>query len=284
MRIYFLTREPDVCQLLADKFSDNQTEIKIFPIATKLLQNVFDYGIEPDILLLDFLYYQAEFFNLYELLIKHEKMFPIVFYNHPFPIPEKRKFFWLYNLQRTGYFSDLSKIEPILDKLQKALQDPHIMPYVSAIQNPKPYRSTNMRYIEALNENEIEYYTQHFSNVITDFLQKEKQPDSLQNKPYTTEKDDLQFIAEFRNRNKLSHKIYVLFSYLYKKRNTHIPVSELCSALSKGSRKIEAATTNCLRLAVYRLREILHKDTSSKMEVISFDHGYMLIDDFCKSL
>ena len=76
MRIYCLTREPDVCQLLADKFSDNQTEIKIFPIATKLLQNVFDYGIEPDILLLDFLYYQAEFFNLYELLIKHEKMFP----------------------------------------------------------------------------------------------------------------------------------------------------------------------------------------------------------------
>ena len=54
MRIYFLTREPDVCQLLADSFTKPDNEIKIFPIITKLFQTVFDEGILPDILFLDF--------------------------------------------------------------------------------------------------------------------------------------------------------------------------------------------------------------------------------------
>ena len=58
MRIYFLTREPDVCQLLADSFTKPDNEIKIFPIITKLFQTVFDEGILPDILFLDFLYFQ----------------------------------------------------------------------------------------------------------------------------------------------------------------------------------------------------------------------------------
>lgn len=173
MKIYFLTREPDVCQLLADKFQETQAEITIFPIATKLLKNIFEQGEQPDILFLDFLYYQAEFFNFYALLNSRKKMFPVVFYNHPFPIPEKRKQFWLYNLKKTGYFSDLSPVEPLLEILQNALNDPNIFPYVSAIQNPKPYRSSNLRYIEPLDPCEKEYYAEHFSTVVSDFILKE---------------------------------------------------------------------------------------------------------------
>ena len=56
MKIYFLTRQPDVCQLLADKFAPLKAEIKIYPLVTNPLRDVFDYGIEPDVLFIDYLY------------------------------------------------------------------------------------------------------------------------------------------------------------------------------------------------------------------------------------
>ena len=101
MRIYFLTREPDVCQLLADSFTKPDNEIKIFPIITKLFQTVFDEGILPDILFLDFLYFQSDAYDFYSILKKKNKIFPVVHYNHPFPIASKRKYFWSFNLQKT---------------------------------------------------------------------------------------------------------------------------------------------------------------------------------------
>ena len=78
MRIYFLTREPDVCQLLADSFTKPDNEIKIFPIITKLFQTVFDEGILPDILFLDFLYFQSDAYDFYSILKKKNKIFPVV--------------------------------------------------------------------------------------------------------------------------------------------------------------------------------------------------------------
>ena len=157
MRIYFLTREPDVCQLLADSFTKPDNEIKIFPIITKLFQTVFDEGILPDILFLDFLYFQSDAYDFYSILKKKNKIFPVVHYNHPFPIASKRKYFWSFNLQKTGYFKDLSKIEPLLSTMENALQDPQIAPYVSCIQQPQPYKSSDLRYIEPLRASEIAF-------------------------------------------------------------------------------------------------------------------------------
>ncbi|MCR5614002.1 hypothetical protein [Treponema sp.] len=278
MRIYFLTRQPDVCQLLADKLAPLKAEIKIYPIVTNLLRDVFDYGIEPDVLFLDYSYYQVETYNPYDLLQKYKKMFPIIFYNHPFPAAQERKEFWLSNLKKTGFFSDFSSIEPILDIMQNALTDSAIAPYVSSIQKPKPYFSSDMRYIEPLNDDEIEFYTNRFDNVVSNFYKAKKNPYLV--KVPSSSDDSVNFTSDsftndFRVRNHLSHKIFLLFSYLYSKKNTHVPIAELCKILSHGTKKV---SLNGLRLAVYRLRTILAEDIKAKLKLISFDHGYMLVE------
>lgn len=276
MRIFFLTREPDVCQLLADKFAGIDTEIKIFPIITKLFQSIFDVGITPDILFLDFLYFQSDIFDFYGLLKKHDKMFPVVYYNHPFPIPTKRKFFWSFNLQKTGYFSDLSRIDPLLEIMEKALLDSKIYPYVSVIQQPVPYKSANLRYIEPLHESEIEFYKDRFDNVITESLCANSRIDKTSTPVEFTSLNsaDKQFTDTFQSRNHMSHKIKLLFTYLYSKRNLHVTVDELKSIFGHEKKQ----SSNALRLAIYRLRSILEQDIETNMEILNYDYGYSLIE------
>ncbi|MBR5933203.1 MAG: hypothetical protein IK002_04365 [Treponema sp.] len=273
MTVYFLTRQPDVCQLIADRLQESDVEIKIYPVITNLLQTVFDFNLEPDILFLDYMYYQNENFDPYLLLKKYNKIFPIVFYNHPYPLPDKRRLFWLYSLKRTGLFNNLSRIEPILYSMEEALKDPRIFPYVSGIQQPKPYKSSNLRYIVPLNENEIEYYKQHYSNVITDYYSDGF--NFIQNEHIYVSDIIPEYVKQFRSKNRLSHKLTVLLSYLYLKRNSHVPMTELCSVLSENGKAI---SPNSLRLCIHRLRNHLKRNRDTSVDLISFDHGYMLID------
>lgn len=272
MRIYFLTRQPDVCQLLADKLAGTNVEIKIYPLLTRLFQNIFEFGVEPDILFLDFMYYQSTTFNPYSILLKHNKMFPIVFYNHPFPLAENRKAFWKKQLQKTGYFSDLSALNPVFDIMQNSLADPSIKPYVSCIQEPKQYISDNLRFIEPVDSNEVEYYTNHFSNVITDFLAPEKKrkkntDDAFR---YSIESD---YIKAFQTRNHVSNSLLLLFNKFYQNQEKHLSTSELCKSISQNNKTV---TSNSLRLAIHRLRTVIEKDSETNFDIISFNKGYML--------
>lgn len=278
MRIYFLTREPDVCQLMADKFTEPDTEIKIFPIITNLFKTVFDEGILPDILFLDFLYFQSDAYDFYSILKKKNKLFPVVHYNHPFPIASKRKYFWTFNLQKTGYFNDLSKIEPLLGIMESALQDPQIAPYVSGIQQPQPYKSSDLRYIEPLRDSEVAFYTARFDNVITDTINEKskKNKSSGITSSLILNSADTRFTNEFRSRNHLSHKISVLFTYLYSKRNSHVTLDELKNVLSKGAKQ---ESPNGIRLAIYRLRSILKEDVKTHFEILNYDYGYSLVEN-----
>ncbi|MBQ0162134.1 MAG: hypothetical protein KBS84_03105 [Treponema sp.] len=272
MRIYFLTRQPDVCQLLADCLAGPNVEIKIYPLLTSLFQTIFEFGVEPDILFLDYVYYASSTFNPYSLLLKQGKMFPIVFYNHPFPLSYNRKTFWLNELAKTEYFSDLSKIEPLLEKMQQALADPAIYPYVTCIQEPKEYISDDLRYIEPIKDNEVDYYVAHFSNVITDFLV----PGSKRKRMHENSiKEALapEFIKNFLSRTHMSPKLITLFNKFYTNCEKHLSVAELCACMAENGKP---ATPNGLRLAIHRLRELLSNEPDVKLDIISFNKGYML--------
>lgn len=277
MKVYFLTREPDVCQLIGDKLTLQSFEVRIFPLVTELFETIFDKENIPDILFLDFLFFQNGTYDFYSILEKYNKVFPIVYYNHPFPIPQKRKIFWIFNLKKTELFQDLSYIEPLLNYMQIILQDPEIFPYVSAIQQPKPFRSRNLRYIEPLKKDEIEFYLKRYDNVITDFL-KNTIPKTLpvnKQQEYELSSEEISFANNFRSRNKLSHKIFVLFKCLYSNLNSHVSTIELQKALSYGSKQ---ESQNGIRLAVFRLRAVLKEDVSVKFEILSYDNGYSLVD------
>lgn len=277
MRIYFLTRQPDVCQLLADRLLKLNAEIKIFPLIPGLFHHLFDLGILPDVLFLDFLYYQNDGTDFYNILKKYNTVFPVVFYNHPFPIPERRHFFWSYNLKKTGFFTDLASIDPILQLMEESLMDPDISPYVSCIQEHKTYKSDNLRYIEPLKETEFSFYLENFDNVITDHIKENK---NLHDSVHTATPSDLtseesNFTAKFQNTHHLSHNIFTLFKYLYSKRNTHVALDELTKILSKGNKSI---TANGIRLSIHRLRAILKQDITSGLEILNYNYGYSLIE------
>lgn len=276
MRIYFLSRQPDVCQLMADRLSQISAEIKIFPLIPELFHDIFDMGNIPDILFLDFLYYQSDVFDLYTIFEDRQKFFPIVYYNHPFPIPEKRKYFWTFNLQKSGKFKDTKNIEPVLEEMEKALMDPNIAPYVSCIQNPAPYRSSDLRYIEPLKESNINYYISNFDNVISDSYKSSLPKTSVQQgENISIDNSSRDFENSFRNTHRLSHRLFILFKYLYERRNRHVSLSELSSVLSSGSQKLSA---NGIRLSIFRLRNILKEDLSSGLEILNYDYGYSMIE------
>ena len=84
------------------------------------------------------------------------------------------------------------------------------------------------------------------------------------------------FTNEFRSRNHLSHKISLLFTYLYSKRNLHVTLEEMKNVLSKDSKP---ETPNGIRLAIYRLRTILKEDVKTHFEILNYDYGYSLVEN-----
>lgn len=269
MLIYFLTKEPDVCQLISDKLITKEIIITIFPTTTNLFKKIFELNLIPDLLLLDYLYFQPDLFNPYNLFNKSKKKFPIIFYNHPFPLPRRRKIFWLYNLKKTKEDFDLTNISKILYKLEQILLDKNISKYISCIQYPEKYISTNTRYIEPLNNEEISYYLNNYDNVITKELTKDKKFTS-QKKIHQESKEENEFLDLIRTENKLSHNLFIIFEYLYLHKESHVSTLELRNLLN------HTLSENGLRLIIYRLRKVLTENKKYNLTIETFDYGYIL--------
>lgn len=276
MVIYFLTKEPDACQLIADKFSNEKSIVKIFPTVTNLFRDIFDLNILPTVLFLDYLYFEPDLFNPYDLFKSHNKIFPIVFYNHPFPLPNRRKLFWLHQLKKSGHSFNIEELALPLEMLESILLDKTISQFISGIQAPIPFHSSNLRYIEPLNDNEKNYYIKNYNNVITDFLsnsnKKEKPTQKIDS--IINPKVDTKFLDAFRIENKLSHNLYKIFEYLYIYKNIHVSSQDLRNLIARK----EKLSENGLRILIYRLRKILINNKKYKYTIITFDYGYMLKD------
>jgi hypothetical protein len=95
----------------------------------------------PDLLLLDYLVFNHDTFNVYRYLEEINRMIPLLFYNDPLPSPETRVRYW--QMMLSLYYSDtsinLTLYTPLLGLLAQIIGSDTVLPYLSLLQPPRPY-------------------------------------------------------------------------------------------------------------------------------------------------
>lgn len=149
MTVYFLTRQKDVCSLIAESLrtagymSELFTELDEFFAVVKVQK-----AQKVDLLALDYRMFDHELVNPYAILKKEHRTIPLIYYNDPFPEPEERALYWkVKNHEHLGNsFTEEKRIAlvPLFQKLQDITNDPLLNQYISLINKPKPYNEEHL--------------------------------------------------------------------------------------------------------------------------------------------
>lgn len=143
MVVYFLTKQPELCNLIAEQLRKSFHVCSIFTDSAEMYGAVTQNGSDKiDLLALDYTLFEHDVFNPFDVLIQNEKcIIPVIYYNDPFPQSNEMAVYWKAK-NRNCYKEKISEqklmqIFPILKELQDIVNSERINPYMSVICRPK---------------------------------------------------------------------------------------------------------------------------------------------------
>jgi len=197
MIVYFLTKQKDVCDYLAHLLKQSGHEVSVYTDSVKFYADVKELGSrEIDVLAIDYRMFEHDYFDPYKVMVEHECIIPLIYYNDPYPEPENRAIYWkVKNHDHIGAFLPPKKLDEVMvvfRKLQQLVNVPELNQYISLINRPREFN------FDALDSGDF------FS------------------------------IEQFRKNNHLPESRYKLLTYLYQHRGQPLSVDSLCSFLWKN--------------------------------------------------
>ncbi len=143
MVVYFLTKQPELCHLIAEQLKKSFHVCNVFTDSEELYGAVKSNGSERiDLIALDYSLFEHDVFNPFEILIHDEKsIIPVIYYNDPFPASNEMAAYWKVK-NRSCYKEKipeekLNQIYPLLKQIQNIVNSDNINPYISVICRPK---------------------------------------------------------------------------------------------------------------------------------------------------
>lgn len=201
MKILFLTREIDVCTMIASKLSQSEYSCIVISDVLMFYDELLHKELVVDLIVCDYRFVEHEMFNIYQFLIERNKVVPLIFYNDPFPKDGERVLHWMIQNQNQYSRNDFEFLRPTFNKIAAIIEDPCVRPYISLIQPPL-----------AISADDIS--------------------DSQKNRAV-----DLKLL---RRRDKMTPAIYSLFEFFYQHRDIDCSLCEIEKFMwHKNSRKIK---------------------------------------------
>jgi DNA-binding response OmpR family regulator len=244
MTIYFYTLQKLICKKIADILEENNNICCIYTDENEFYSAVANMKKYPDLLLLDYLVFDHDIFNIYRFMDDINCKIPLLFYNDPFSSSFTRIQHW--NMILNLYYADtginITEYTPTLQILSKTVDSKELGPYISLLQIPQPYpperETSNVSStcaISSLPNEEITPIRKHFST-----------------------------------------SLYSVFNILYVNRKKSISIPELKSLLHE--RNIEI-TTNTVYSYISRLRTLLRTSAKTGTDIYKTKNGYCLLMD-----
>ena len=181
----------------------------------------------PDILILDYLTYNHDVFNVYDYLDKLGFKMPVIFYNDPCLMRTSRAAHWMTILETTQikYIQkDFSPYKPLLEELAELIESEAFKPYISLLQEPKPLPASLIK----------DAYTLQYL---------------LENK------DDC--IYQFKERTKLPNNLFYLLLTLQRNKDMLLSLKDISNLYKKDGREI---TVDSLKVLMSKLKKQIHDD------------------------
>lgn len=227
MKVFIYSLQREISQIISDHLSDKGHLCFAFNTMSDLSESVRNLKTLPDLLVLDYLTFNHDIFNVYEYLEQINLKFPVIFYNDPCLVRSTRALHWKAQLELTQMHydkKDFSSYEPLLKDLEDLIEAKEFKPYISLLQPPQ------------------------------------KVPESLIRDKYTLQylrenQDDC--IIEFKERMKLPNNLYFLLSILQENKNLELSYKDIADIYEKKGKHI---TKESLKVLMSSLKKIIHQD------------------------
>jgi DNA-binding response OmpR family regulator len=242
MTIYFYTRQKKVCKKIADILEEQNNICCIYTDEGEFYKALSNMKKYPDLLLLDYLVFNHDVFNVYRYMQEIKCLVPLIFYNDPFPPEDIRVQYWIMILKL--YYSDTDINTDLytstLNLVADAVNSDKLRPYIALMRPPLSYPEQE--------------------NNTAEFLPAASP--KVQDKTIT-------FI-----RNELPDSLYSVFIILYKHRGKTISILELQSLLKQKDREVKIDT---IYSDISRLRAFFKIHNSGGIDILKAGKGYKLL-------
>lgn len=227
MKIFIYSPQREISQIISDHLSCKEDHCIAFETLENLSSLVRNMEKGPDLLILDYLSFNHDIFNIFSYLRKIQKPIPVIFYNDPCLTRSTRAAHWKSLIELTQMDlkkKDYSYLDSVFEKLEELINSEQFFPYVSLLQPPK---------------------------TVPDYLIKDK---------YTLEfikqkSDDC--INSFKERNKLPNNLFYLLSLLQKNKDMPMKLKSIIELYEEEGKKISEKS---LKVNISKLKKLIRSD------------------------
>lgn len=248
MEIVFVTREPEVCTLIASRLRSDTVSCSIQCDFLSFFLQLHGQKMSADLLVCDFCEFRHIMFDFYEMLSKMQKPISLIFYNDPYPDTENRVGYWISQNERLFPGREFHYLSPVFQKINELIEDPAIRPHISLLRPPVPLReipAVTLRDIHPVPLREL--VNQHFPE----------------------DKFDLNC---FRLRNKMPPAIFSLFEFFYGNLSKEVSIKSISRRMS-AQRIKNTVRKSSVYSYVSRLKKYIKTDGSVKFDIIRTSSG-----------
>ena len=227
MKIFIYSPQREISYIIADHLSSKSETCIVFEKLEDLSSTIRNMKKGPDLLVMDYLSYNHDLFNVYSYLKAINKQIAVIFYNDPCLTRSTRVLHWKSLLEMTQPLyqkNDFTVFDDIFEKLQELVESKEFSQYISLLQPPK------------------------------------KVPDSLIKDKYTLQyiKDNCDdCITSFKTRNHLPNNLFYLLSLLQKNKTVPVKLNQLIDLYKDDGKEI---TPRSLKVYISQLKNIIRKD------------------------
>ena len=227
MKLFIYSQQREISQIISDHLSDKGHLCFTFDTMSDLSISLRSLNSMPDLLILDYLTFNHDIFNIYDYFKQTNIKVPVIFYNDPCLLRSTRAMHWKAQLditQKKFINKDFTCFEPLFKDLEDLIEASEFKPYISLLQSPK------------------------------------KLPDSLIKDKYTLQylkenKDDC--IHQFKERNDLPNNLFYLLSLLQQNKDLALSYDDIEELYRQNGKSI---TRDSLKVHMSRLKKIIHND------------------------
>ncbi len=244
MKIFIYSPQMEISQIISDHLQAKDNLCFVFQNFSDLTCEVMNQKKQPDLLVLDYLSFNHDLFNIYEFFSKKNIFLPSIFYNDPCLTRSTRTAHWLAQFEALlckTIKKDFSKYEPLFIYLEELIESDEFRPYITLLQ---PAKDLPQSYI--------------------------KDKFTLQ---YLKENSD-DCIYTFKERTNIPPNIFYLLRLMQKNKDLFLYVKDIQDLYKDNGKEIKESSIGVL---LSKLRKYIHNDHECNFMIYKEDNRYRFI-------
>lgn len=243
MIIYFITTQPEICQILQHNLKEHTCFI--FSELSPVIDLIEKKGARPDLIAADYMITNHSVFNIYDQMDKYNLHIPLIFYNDPIVITRNRPIHWKTLIKMSDPCNkelDLEKYSPVFETIARLIESPELNPYIYMMQQPKPLPK----------------------HMLINYLYNDFQIASLESRLYAA-----------RKFKKMTDGLFFLLELLYKLQDKPSTLEAIQQEYKLNRKHIKLES---LKVELSRLKSILKNNPDSRFTIIKRLEGFQLVE------